>query len=205
MSTERRVHIVDGDESVRASLEPALQSAGFASSFYDNSSSFLRNAVHPGTGCILLAVLWPSLSDDELQAVIKRLKVILPVIVLIDQSGVKTAVIAMKAGAADFIVTPVDPGVLIASIEAVLSKGPQADLRAAAQASQQLSSLSHRERQVLERLLAGRLNKQIASDLGLSVRTVEVHRARMMKRLGVRHLSEAIRLSLRTNSFPIDH
>jgi two-component system response regulator FixJ len=204
MSTVRRVHIIDGDESVHASLEPALQSAGFASSFYDNSSSFLRNAVHPGTGCILLAVLWPSLSDDELQAVIKRLKVILPVIVLIDQSGVKTAVIAMKAGAADFIVTPVDPGVLIASIEAVLSKGPQADLRAAAQASQQLSSLSHRERQVLERLLAGRLNKQIASDLGLSVRTVEVHRARMMKRLGVRHLSEAIRLSLRANFLPID-
>jgi FixJ family two-component response regulator len=132
MSNERRVHIIDGDESVRASLEPALQSAGFASSFYGNSSSFLRNAVHPGTGCILLAVLWPSLSDDELQAVIKRLKVILPIIVLIDQSGVKTAVIAMKAGAADFIVTPVDPGVLIASIEAVLSKGPPADLRAAA-------------------------------------------------------------------------
>ena len=204
MSTVRRVHIIDGDESVHASLEPALQSAGLASSFYDNSSSFLRNAVHPGTGCILLAVLWPSLSDDELQAVIKRLKVILPVIVLIDQSGVKTAVIAMKAGAADFIVTPVDPGVLIASIEAVLSKGPPADLRAAARASQQLSSLSHRERQVLERLLAGRLNKQIASDLGLSVRTVEVHRARMMKRLGVRHLSEAIRLSLRANFLPID-
>jgi two-component system response regulator FixJ len=204
MSTVRRVHIIDGDESVHASLEPALQSAGLASSFYDNSSSFLRNAVHPGTGCILLAVLWPSLSDDELQAVIKRLKVILPIIVLIDQSVVKTAVIAMKAGAADFIVTPVDPGVLIASIEAVLSKGPQADLRAAAQASQQLSSLSHRERQVLERLLAGRLNKQIASDLGLSVRTVEVHRARMMKRLGVRHLSEAIRLSLRANFLPID-
>jgi two-component system response regulator FixJ len=204
MSNERRVHIIDGDESVRASLEPALQSAGFASSFYDNSSSFLRNAVHPGTGCILLAVLWPSLSDDELQAVIKRLKVILPIIVLIDQSGVKTAVIAMRAGAADFIVTPVDPDVLIASIEAVLSKGPPADLRAAARASQQLSSLSHRERQVLERLLAGRLNKQIASDLGLSVRTVEVHRARMMKRLGVRHLSEAIRLSLRANFLPID-
>ena len=204
MSNERRVHIIDGDESVRASLEPALQSAGFASSFHDNPSSFLRNAVHPGTGCILLAVLWPSLSDDELQAVIKRLKVILPVIVLIDQSGVKTAVIAMKAGAADFIVKPVDPGVLIASIEAVLSKGPPADLRAAARASQQLSSLSHRERQVLERLLAGRLNKQIASDLGLSTRTVEVHRARMMKRLGARHLSEAIRLFLSANSFPID-
>jgi PleD family two-component response regulator len=85
MSTERRVHIVDGDESVRASLEPALQSAGFASSFYHNSASFLRKAIHPRTGCILLEMLWPSSSDDELQAVIKRLKVILPIIVLIDQ------------------------------------------------------------------------------------------------------------------------
>jgi two-component system response regulator FixJ len=205
MSTERRVHIVDGDESARASLEPALQSAGFSSSFYHNSASFLRNAIHPRTGCILLEVLWPSSNGDELEAVIKRLKVILPIVVLIDQSDVKTAVIAMKAGAADFIVKPVDPGVLITSIEAVLSNGPQVDMRAAAQASRQISSLSHRERQVLEHLLAGRLNKQIASDLGLSVRTVEVHRARMMKRLGVRHLSEAIRLSLRANSFPIDH
>jgi two-component system response regulator FixJ len=78
------------------------------------------------------------------------------------------------------------------------------DVRATAQASQQLSSLTLRERQVLDGLLAGRLNKQIASDLGLSVRTVEVHRARMMKRLGVRRLSEAIRLFLKA-SFPIDH
>jgi two-component system response regulator FixJ len=110
----------------------------------------------------------------------------------------------MKAGAADFIVKPVDPEVLIASIETVLAKEPQLDVRTAARASHQLSSLTIRERQVLEGLLAGRLNKQIASDLGLSTRTVEVHRARMMKRLGARHLSEAIRLFLRANSFPID-
>jgi FixJ family two-component response regulator len=98
MSTERRVHIIDGDDSVRASLEPVLQSAGFTSLFYDSSSSFLRNAAHPRTGCILLEVLWPSSNDDELQAVIKRLKVILPIVVMIDQSGMTTAVTAMKAG-----------------------------------------------------------------------------------------------------------
>jgi two-component system response regulator FixJ len=123
---------------------------------------------------------------------------------MIGQSDVQTAVKVMKAGAADFIVRPVDPEALIASIETVLSKRPQVDVRATAQASQQLSSLTLRERQVLDGLLAGRVNKQIASDLGLSVRTVEVHRARMMKRLGVRRLSEAIRLFLKAN-FPIDH
>jgi two-component system, LuxR family, response regulator FixJ len=204
MSSERRVHIVDGDQSVHASLEPVLQSAGLTSSFYENPTSFLRNAAHPRTGCILLEVSWPLPKDDDLQSVIKRLRAILPVIVLIGQSGVQTAVQAMKAGAADFIVKPVDPEVLIASIETVLAKEPQLDVRAAARASHQLSSLTIRERQVLEGLLAGRLNKQIASDLGLSTRTVEVHRARMMKRLGARHLSEAIRLFLRANSFPID-
>jgi two-component system response regulator FixJ len=201
---ECRVHVVDGDQFVYGSLEPVLQSADLTSSFYENPTSFLRNAAHSRTGCILLEVSWPLSNDDELQSVIKRLRAILPVIVMIGQSDVQTAVKVMKAGAADFIVRPVDPEALIASIETVLSKRPQVDVRATAQASQQLSSLTLRERQVLDGLLAGRLNKQIASDLGLSVRTVEVHRARMMKRLGVRRLSEAIRLFLKAN-FPIDH
>jgi two-component system response regulator FixJ len=121
----------------------------------------------------------------------------LPVIVMTAQGDVQTAVRAMKAGAVDFIEKPYGDDALLAAIESALkdgaAKGRTDDIAAAAAL---IDRLSPRERQVLEALVAGQPNKVIAFDLGISVRTVEVHRARMMDRLGVRQLAEAVRLSV---------
>jgi two-component system, LuxR family, response regulator FixJ len=117
--------------------------------------------------------------------------------VMTGQGDVQTAVRAMKAGAVDFIEKPYDDEVLVKAIELALSLPRQSDRnREAAEAAQRVAALSPRERQVLDALVAGRPNKVIAYDLGISARTVEVHRARMMERLGVRQLAEAIRLAV---------
>jgi two-component system, LuxR family, response regulator FixJ len=133
----------------------------------------------------------------ELQALLHQLGITLPVIVMTGQGDVQTAVQAMKADAVDFIEKPFDDEVLLRAIEVTLARGGRPDRgREAAEAAQRIATLSPRERQVLDALLAGRPNKLIAFDLGISVRTVEVHRARMMERLGTRHLAEAIRLAV---------
>ena len=132
-----------------------------------------------------------------LQARLAKLDNHLPVVVMTGQGDVQTAVRAMKAGAVDFIEKPYDDEVLVKAIELALSLPRQSDRnREAAEAAQRVAALSPRERQVLEALVAGRPNKVIAYDLGISARTVEVHRARMMERLGVRQHAEAIRLAV---------
>jgi len=132
-----------------------------------------------------------------LQARLAKLDNHLPVVVMTGQGDVQTAVRAMKAGAVDFIEKPYDDEVLIKAIELALSLPRQSDRnREAAEAVQRVAALTPRERQVLDALVAGRPNKVIAYDLGISARTVEVHRARMMERLGVRQLAEAIRLAV---------
>jgi two-component system response regulator FixJ len=206
MPPDNHVHIIDGDRLVQADIEPLLQSAGFTTSFFATCTDFLNEAPQLRIGCILLDVAGP-MRDSELQSAIRRLTFRLPVIVMIEHAMVQTAVNAMKAGAADFIEKPPDPEILLTALQAVLAKKRrQVDLqREAAEAVQRISSLSARERQVLDGLVSGHMNKQMAFELGLSVRTIEIHRVRMMKRLGVRQLSGAIRLLVIANSVPIDH
>jgi len=132
----------------------------------------------------------PGMDGLDVQARLRDLDVTLPVIVMTGQSDVRSAVSAMKAGAVDFIEKPFDDEALIAAIEAALAKGGRADRNhEAAEAARLIAMLSRREREVLDALVVGRPNKVIAFDLGISVRTVEVHRARMMDRLGVRQLA----------------
>jgi two-component system response regulator FixJ len=139
----------------------------------------------------------PGMDGLTLQARLAKLDNHLPVVVMTGQGDVQTAVRAMKAGAVDFIEKPYDDEVLVKAIELALSLPRQSDRnREAAEAAQRVAALSPRERQVLDALVAGRPNKVIAYDLGISARTVEVHRARMMERLGVRQLAEAIRLAV---------
>src|ERR1700726_2964747 len=126
-----------------------------------------------------------------------ELAIDLPVIVLTGHGDVPTAVKAMKAGAVDFIEKPIDEAQLFTAIDAALAeKKPSARHRAVARATEQMALLSPRERQGLEAIAGGRPNKVIAYDLGISVRTVEVHRAHMLDRLGVRNIAEAIRIAV---------
>ena len=197
MPDERTVYVVDDDADVRRSLERLLLAAGFTAVLHATAADLIERASELSQGCILLDVRLPGTDGLELQARLADLGVRLPVILMTGHGDVPTAVRAMKAGAVDFIEKPFDDERLLGAIEAALATTGQADReREAAAAAKRLSALSQRERQVLDGLVAGRPNKVIAHDLGISVRTVEVHRARMLDRLGARRASEAIRLAV---------
>ena len=197
MPPERTVHVVDDDAAVRRSLERLLSSAGFAAVSYPTPKAILEAAPGLAAGCILLDVQMPGMDGLMLQAELRARGGGLPVIVMTGQGDVATAVRAMKAGAADFIEKPFSDEVLVTAIEAALGKVGQIGRdRDTAAAAQRIATLSPREREVLEGLVGGRSNKEIAFDLGISIRTVEVHRSRMMERLDVRQFAEAIRLAV---------
>jgi two-component system response regulator FixJ len=197
MSTERIVHVVDDDPAVRRSLERLLDSAGLKTVVYETPLDFLAVASQLSVGCVLLDLRMPGMDGLEVQTRLRQAGAAMPVIVMTGQGDVHTAVRAMKAGAVDFLEKPFSDTILLQTIEAAFAKGQRLDRsRDAAEAAQRIARLSPREREVLDALVAGRPNKVIASDLGISVRTVEVHRARMMERLGVRQFAEAVRLAV---------
>ena len=197
MATERTVYILDDDTAVLRSLERLLSSANFEPIAFDDPDQFLTAAKTFKTGCVLLDVRLPGMSGLDVQAQLLKMRNDLAVIVVTGQGDIQTAVRAMKAGAADFLEKPYSDHALLGSIEATFRKEHRPDRdRDIAEAVRRLASLTPRERDVLGGLVAGRPNKLIAYDLGISVRTVEVHRARMMERLGVRQLAEAIRLGV---------
>ena len=197
MEAEGTVHVVDDDPGVRRSLDRLLYSAGFAHVAYESARVFLDAAPGISAGCVLLDVLMPEIDGLQLQGELDRLGCHLPLIVITGQGDVPTAVRAMRAGAVDFIEKPFDDERLILAIEAALEgSGRRSRDREVTEAAERIATLSPRERQVLDAVVAGRQSKVIAYDLGLSVRTVEVHRARMLERLGTRRLAEAIRLAV---------
>jgi two-component system response regulator FixJ len=197
MATERIVYVVDDDSAVRRSLRRLLYSADYECVAYESALAFLEMAPGISTGCVLLDVKMPEIDGLAMQGQLNHLGFRLPVVVVTGHGDIPTAVQAMKAGAVDFIEKPFDDERLVAAIEAALAnsrRGP-AD-REAAEAAGRIANLSPRERQVLDALVGGRSSKVIAHDLGISVRTVEVHRTRMLQRLGTRRLAEAIRLAV---------
>ncbi len=196
MPAERTIHVVDDDAAVRLSLERLLGSMQFATVSYTTPAAFLLEAPHILGGCVLLDVKMPGIGGLEVQARLKAIGFVPPVIVITGQGDIQTAVLAMKAGAFDFLEKPYEDAVLLAAIEAALGAAPDDHIHQAISAAHEIARLSPREREVLDALVAGASNKVIAFDLGLSVRTVEVHRARMMERLGTRQLAEAIRLAV---------
>lgn len=196
MPTERTIHVVDDDAAVRHSLERLLGSMGFAAVTYATPGAFLLAAPHLSGGCVLLDVKMPGISGLEVQARLRTIGFVPPIIVITGQGDIHTAVLAMKAGAFDFLEKPYEEEVLLAAIEAALAASPDDHIQQAVDSAQRIARLSPREREVLDALVAGAPNKVIAFDLGLSVRTVEVHRARMMEQLGTRQLAEAIRLAV---------
>ena len=197
MNSARLVYVVDDDPAIRRSLERLLEAAGFRVATYATPTAFLGVADDLSMGCVLLDLRMPEMDGFEVQARLLLLNPDLPVIVITAQGDVQTAVRAMKAGAVDFIEKPYGDDALIATIVSALNtevaKGRAADIAAA---TVLIETLSPREREVLDALVAGQPNKVIAFKLGISVRTVEIHRSRMMDRLGVRQLGQAVRISV---------
>lgn len=200
MSSEQVIHILDDDVDVRRSLERLLMSAGYAVASYRSPVEFLQNP--PALGCLLLDLRMPGLDGLEVQAQLNARGSRLPIIIMTGIGCVAYAVRAMKSGAIDFLEKPFSEVALMDAIETAFRLGgwPMAAKEELA-ACERVAALSKREREVLDRLVAGQPHKVIAADLGISVRTVEVHRTRMLRRLGVRTSAEAIRLAVIASLF----
>jgi two-component system response regulator FixJ len=196
MSGNPVVHIVDDDEAVRHSLAFMLGSAGLSVRLYDSARAFLDLLDPSAHGCLVTDVRMPDMTGIELLAEIKAKAPYLPAIVITGHGDIPLAVEAMKAGAVDFIEKPFEDEVLLKAVEAALKK-IDGDGEAQIQAVfSRLASLSERERQVLEGLVAGQANKVIAAARGISPRTVEVYRANVMTKMQAKSLSELVRMAV---------
>ena len=195
----RTVYVIEDDSAARASLVFALESTDYRVEAFEAAEQFLAAVnVASAQGCIICDLHLPGMGGMEvLSAVIQRGSA-LPVILVTAFGEVAMAVAAMQAGALDFVEKPFEPGQVVAAVQAAMAtKLPPHLLRSASAAAKaRLANLSVREREVYESLVIGRLGKEAARDLGLSPRTVEVHRANIMRRLGVRTLPELVRLSV---------
>jgi FixJ family two-component response regulator len=194
-----RIHIVDDDASVRSALCALLGTVGLETAAYASAEEFLAAIDGDARGCLLLDVRMPGMSGLDLQRVLHERGISLPVIVLTGHGDVAMAVRAMKAGAADFVEKPFNGQALIDRIRECLyadaASQHQRTLRDEAVAC--LARLSAREREVLELLVSGKLTKVIAADLGISDKTVDVHRSNIMRKTRTRSVAELVRLWLR--------
>jgi two-component system response regulator FixJ len=192
------VHVIDDDEAVRQSLAFLLRANEIEVQTYDSGTAFLGVAPQLKSGCIITDVRMPEISGIELLRRLKELKIFLPVIVITGHGDVPLAVEAMKFGAADFLEKPFDDEILLSAVRAALNRQDSDSKRQAERAAidDRLTALSNREREVLEGLVAGRANKQIAFDLGISPRTVEIYRANLMTKMQAASLSELVRMAL---------
>lgn len=195
--TEQRVYVVDDEEAVRRSVSFLLRTSGFQAELFASGTEFLREVKGLEPGCVLLDVRMPEMDGLEVQRELVQRGVMLPVIVLTGHGDISTAVQAMKHGAVDFLEKPFEKAALLAALDVGFARlgaaGEEADAARAAQ--QRLGALTARERDVLAGLAKGLPNKTIAYDLGISPRTVEVHRANLMTKLEVRSLYEALRIA----------
>jgi len=192
------IHIIDDDLSVRESLALLVSAEGHVCHTYFSAQAFLDAIDDDTTGCVVTDVRTPGMSGFDLLAKMKERRVFMPVIVIAADGDVPLAVAAMKRGAIDFFAKPVDGGALLASVRAALTRGggePASDAETQ-MPQEKLASLSKREKEVLTGLLKGQPNKNIAHELGISVRTVEVHRANVMAKTQAASLAELVRMAL---------
>jgi len=193
----RTVHLVDDDESIRRSVSFMLRTSGYVVKTYASGVEFLKDAKSATPGCILLDVLMPEVDGLEVQRRLHDQGVFLPVIVMTAHGDVTVSVQAMKGGAIDFIEKPFDKAALLGAIEDGFARLEQSTARhaRAEEAKARLAVLTPREMDVMKGLVRGHPNKTIAYDLGISPRTIEIHRANLMTKLGVISLSEALRVA----------
>jgi FixJ family two-component response regulator len=190
------VYVVDDDPSVRRGLTDLLQAAGWTVESFAAAREFLDSVTCDGMGCIVLDVSMPDMTGPELHDELRACGRTLPIVYLSGHGTVSIGVEAMRHGAYDFLEKPVDEAALLSVVEAAIARRQQAcseenhlnDIR------QRVTRLSPRERQVMDNVIRGRLNKQIACDLDIGVKTVKVHRSRVMSKMKVRSVAELVHL-----------
>jgi two-component system response regulator FixJ len=195
------VHIVDDDSAARESLIFLLETAQFPVRAYESAMAFLDAAPTSQVGCVITDVRMPGIDGIELLRRLKTHNIGWPVIVITGHADVPLAVEAVRHGAVDFIEKPYDGEALLSAVRAALSSHKQSAARNAEKTAirEKMAALSPREREVLDGLVAGRQNKVIAHDLGISDRTVEIYRANVMTKMQSRSLSQLVRMALIVN------
>lgn len=192
------VHIVDDDDAVRESLHLLMQSEDIPARTYASAEAFLDHPAQPKHGCLLLDVRMPGMNGLQLLDLLKQQDVAIPVIFITGHGDVNMAVQAMKAGAADFIEKPFDNEKLLQTVDKCLSESVKLkynnELRH--EVETRIANLTKREREVMDMLVDGKQNKVIAQELGISPRTVELHRSKVMEKLGAHSLSEVVRAAM---------
>jgi two-component system response regulator FixJ len=197
LEDQRIIHVVDDDEAIRHSVAFLLRKAGFHVETYVSGTLFLKAVNRETKGCVLLDVRMPEIDGLEVQSRLAALGICMPIIILTGHGDVTLAVRAVKAGAIEFLEKPFERSALLKAIEEALdhaARGERSHL-ASADALVRLSALTAREREVLDGMVLGRPNKLIAYDLNIATRTVEVHRANLMEKLGSRSLSDVLKIA----------
>ena len=198
------VHVIDDDEAMRQSLAFLLGAVGMEVQTYESAVAFLEVAPTVKAGCVITDVRMPGLSGVELLRQLRERKLGIPVIVITGHGDVPLAVEAMKIGAMDFLEKPFDDEALLASVRSALNQLDRDRKREAERGDIEgrLATLSNRERDVLQGLVAGHANKQIAYDLGISPRTIEIYRANLMTKMQAASLSDLVRMALVAGKIP---
>ncbi|MBN2886311.1 MAG: response regulator transcription factor [Chromatiaceae bacterium] len=196
--SETTVFVVDDDQAMRTSLQWLIESTGMSVETYASADDFLAHYVPGRAGCLLLDVRMPGMSGLDLQGYLARENYRVPVIIITGHGDVAMAVKAMKAGAADFIEKPFDDEDLLRSIRNALAfdARQRASREACAEVAVRLAELTPREHEVMAMVTEGRANKEIAAALGVSAKTVEAHRARVMEKMRAGSLAELVRMAL---------
>ncbi len=193
----RTVFIVDDAREVRTALSRVLGAAGYEVRAFESAERFLEDQDGEAPGCLLLDICMPGMSGLDVQRTLAGTKRGRPIVFLTGHGDIQTSVHAMKVGAVDFLTKPIDTTRLFAAVEQALKVDEAArherGIRRAIE--DRLNSLTPRERQVMEQVISGRLNKQIAAQLGIGEKTVKVHRARVMSKMEVRSVAELVQLA----------
>lgn len=200
--TEPKVYVVDDDDAMRDSLKWLLESHGLKVDTYSSGEEFLQVFSSAFSGCLVLDVRMPGMSGLDLYERLQARASTLPVVFITGHGDVPMAVSALKKGAADFIEKPFNDKDMLALIESCMKQDRAAAAKRAESASmtQRVDSLTQREREVLALVVAGKLNKQIADTLAISIKTVEVHRSRVMEKMGASSVAELVQFVLKSQA-----
>jgi two-component system response regulator FixJ len=196
MPPKPTIFVVDDDAAVRQSLRVLLEVNGYAVQTFDSAEAFLAQLPDAESGCLLLDVRMPGMSGLDLQRELTRRAVDLPVVVITGHGDVPMAVAALKAGAVDFLEKPFDSDALLASLRDALRRAPPIPAAVSGELTARMNQLTQREREVMDLVVTGLPNKMIAHRLAIAIRTVEIHRARVMEKTGARNLAELVRIAL---------
>ena len=206
-ASQTTVFVIDDDDTARRAMERLVRSAGWRVEGYPSAHAFLDRLPYDGVGCVLLDVQMPGMTGPELQERMLALALSLPIVYLTGRADVPMSIAAMKKGALDILLKPAEDVIVLNAIAAAIAGHETACAhdRERREISKRMSRLSERERQVLERVISGRLNKQIAADLGITEKTVKAHRGRVMEKLETRSVAELVRMCAAVGIAPREH